>query len=158
MPVELVAFIRFRPELLSKFEPTKELKNSPSPRGWYSVGKWMNDGVGNMEIYAGAVGEGAAVEFCGFLDMCAELPSLDAIILDPNNGPIPTKPGALFAVAGGLARKASTGNLDRITTYLARLPKEFEVFSMVDAPRLTPALTQTRAYIAWAARNGNVLS
>lgn len=158
LPEELIAFIRFRPALLSDFKPSKELKNSPSPRGWFSIAKWLKTGFKDLETFAGAVGEGAATEFYGFLDMIADLPSLDGIILDPVNSPVPSKPGALFAVASGLARKSAPGNFDRVTTYLARLPKEFEVCAVRDAQRLTPALVNTRAFVNWASKNGSVLS
>src|SRR2546430_1482013 len=62
MPVELVAFIRFRPSLLSDFKPTREIRNSPCPRTWESVGNWLLAGVKNLEVFTGAVGEGAGKE------------------------------------------------------------------------------------------------
>jgi MoxR-like ATPase len=157
VPAELLAFLRFRPALLSDFKPTKELRNSPSPRGWASVGRWMDSGVRDLEVFAGAVGEGAAVEFISFLDMYASLPSLDAILLDPANAEVPTKPGALFAVASGLARKATSSTLERVTTYTARLPKEFDVMCIRDAVRMTKGIAQCPAFVTWATRNSSVL-
>lgn len=157
MPAELIAFLRFRPALLSDFKPTKELRNSPSPRGWASVGNWLSDGTKDLEVFTGAVGEGAAVEFCSFLDMYTSLPSLDAILLDPRNADVPAKPAALFAVASGLARKATTANLERITAYTARLPKEFDVMCVRDAVRTVKGLTSCPAFVSWATRNSSVL-
>lgn len=40
MPIELIAFIRYRPDLLHNFEPSKDLVNTPSPRTVAAVGKW----------------------------------------------------------------------------------------------------------------------
>jgi len=157
MPAELVAFIRFRPALLSDFKPTKEIRNTPSPRTWAAVGNWLNDGVKDLEVFTGSVGEGAATEFYSFLDMYASLPSLDAILLDPKSAEVPEKPAALFAVASGLARKSTAANLDRVTTYLARMPKEFEVMSIRDAVRLNKGVTQSAAFVTWATRNSEVL-
>ena len=157
MPCELVAFIRFRPALLSDFKPTREIRNSPCPRTWASVGSWLNDGVKDLEVFTGAVGEGAAVEFFSFLDLYASLPSLDAILLDPANADVPEKPAALFAVSAGLARKATPQNLDRVTTYLSRLPKEFEVMAVRDAVRLNKTVTASPAFVAWATKNSTVL-
>jgi AAA domain (dynein-related subfamily) len=158
LPAELVAFIRFRPALLSDFKPTKEIRNSPCPRTWASVGGWLKDGVKDLEVFTGAVGEGAATEFYSFLDLYASLPSLDQIILDPVNAPVPAKPAALFAVSTGLARKATPANLERVTRYLGRIPKEFEVLSMRDALRLDKKITCCPAFVAWAAKNAEVLS
>lgn len=158
LPAELIAFIRFRPALLSDFKPTKEIKNSPCPRTWASVGNWLLDGVKDLEIFTGAVGEGAATEFYSFLDLYASLPSLDGILLDPMKSLVPDKPAALFAVSTGLARKATPQNLDRITRYYSRLPKEFDVLGMRDAQRINKAIVCTPAYIAWQTKNSGVLS
>lgn len=157
VPAELIAFLRFRPALLSDFKPTKELRNSPSPRGWASVGRWMDAGIRDLEVFTGAVGEGAAVEFVSFLDMYTSLPSLDAILLDPSNAEVPSKPAAMFAVASGLARKATVSTLERIITYLARLPKEFDVMCVRDAVRTVKGLTACPAFVTWATRNSSVL-
>lgn len=157
MPAELMAFIRFRPNLLSDFKPTKELRNSPSPRGWGSIGNWINDDMKDLEVFQGAVGEGAATELFAFLDSYADLPSLDAILLDPIGTPVPQKPGQCFAVAGGLARKCTPANFDRVTKYTSRMPKEFDICCVRDAVRLDRKITTSRGYTEWAIRNQDVL-
>lgn len=157
MPTWEIAFLRFRPGLLSDFKPTKELRNSPSPRGWASVGTWYNLGVQDLEVYSGEVGEGAAVEALSFLDMHASLPSLDTIILDPEGSPVPDKPAARFAVASGLARKASALNFGCVMQYADRLPIEFSVMLVKDAIRMNKALTATPAFVTWATKNSKVL-
>lgn len=159
VPAELIAFLRFRPALLSPsdWKPTKELRNSPSPRGWASCARWIEAGVKDLEVFGGAVGEGAAVELMAFLDMHASLPSLDGILLDPTQAPVPDKPGALFAVASGLARKATPSNFERVTRYLQRLPKEFDVMAVRDAIRITKAITSSGAFTTWATKNSSVL-
>lgn len=157
MPSELVAFIRFRPSLLSDFKPTKALTNSPSPRGWASVGNWLEAGVKDLEVFSGAVGEGAATEFYAFLDLYQQLPSLDAILLDPTGSPVPDKPAGLFAVSAGLARKATAANLERANRYMERLPTEFNVSFMRDAVRLNKSVTNCPAFVAWATKHSDVL-
>ena len=157
MPSWEIAFIRSRPQLLSDFKPTKELRNSPSPRGWAAVGTWYNLGVQDLDVWTGAVGEGAAVEAIGFLEMQGSLPSLDAIILDPDGSPIPEKSGGKFCVSAGLARKASALNFGRIMQYAERLPIEFQTTLIKDAIRLNKALTQTQPFIVWATKNSKFL-
>lgn len=152
-PFEVVAFLRFRPALLSDFKPCKGMTNSPSPRGWASVCSWIKDGVQDVEVFTGAVGQGAATEFYAFLDLQGSLPSLDAILLDPSGSPVPAKPAAMFAVSAGLARKATTQNLERVTRYLSRLPKEFEVMSIRDAVRINPGVTSCQSFVAWSVKN-----
>ena len=70
MPPELVAFIRFRPNLLFDFTPTKDLVNSSCPRTVANVGKLINMGIPKeleYELFTGAAGEKFASEFVGFL-------------------------------------------------------------------------------------------
>lgn len=157
-PAELVAFLRFRPALLSEFKPTKELTNSPCPRTWAAVGRWLTDGTKDVEVLSGCVGEGAAAELLSFLDLAAALPSLDAILLDPDGAPVPTKPAQLWAVATGMARRVNKGNAGRAFRYLGRLPKEFEVCGVRDAVRVDKAITQCKEFVEWSVRNADVLS
>ena len=158
MPAELVAFIRFRPQLLCDFRPTRELKNSPCPRTVAAVGGWLNEGIKDNDVLAGAAGEGFATELIAFLQMYAQLPNLDSIIMNPDASPIPDNPAALYAVISGLSRKSTAGNAERVFRYLKRLPKEFEVCCVRDTVRITPAVQTTRAFVDWATRNGDVLT
>ena len=157
-PTELIAFIRCRPELLCQFVPSREIKSYPCPRTWASVGRWFNEGLVDHEIFSGVVGNGAATEFVSFLQLMKEAPNLDAIIMDPDCSPIPSKPGILYMVVSGLARKATKGNFEKILRYASRLPKEFEVCLVRDGVRTNVALTQCSAYIEWGIRNQDVLS
>lgn len=158
MPAELIAFIRFRQELLHKFTATRELTNSPCPRNWHSVGKWLNTGLKNLEVFQGCVGEGAAAEFYAFLDLCAKLPAIDAILMDPDGEKVPDQPSAMFAVVCALAKKATAGNFDRVVRYIKRMPKEFEVCCVRDAVRLTKAITTCKPFIEWGIKNKGILS
>ena len=151
---ELLAFLRFRPELLHQFNATLDLVNSPCPRTWASVGKMLALNLSErveLQAIQGAVGEGAAAEFIGFLRIFRELPSLDEILMDPDNAPIPEKAAALYAVAVGLASKANPNNFARVKTYADRLHAdskgEFAVLLVRDAVRRNRAICNTPAYI-----------
>jgi hypothetical protein len=161
-PAEVVGFIRFKPTLLSDFKPTKELKNSPSPRGWASVAKLLAMGCGDkdVEIFSGAVGQGAAAEFVSFLQMHRELPSLDSILMNPKSAPIPEKPCLKYAVACGLARKATEKNFENVVNYMSRkeMGGEFDVVCVKDAVDRDPNLTKTSAFVNWSVLRQNLLS
>lgn len=122
---QIIAFLRFRPELLNKFSPTADLTNSPIPRTWAHASRLMQltltPGV-LRESIGGAVGKGAAVELFGFLEVYQELPDLDEIIAKPQGwGFVPKKPATLYAVVTGLATKATTKTLGPIVEYAERL-------------------------------------
>lgn len=153
VPVELISFLRFRNELFHKFEATADMKNSPSPRTWHNVAKLFNKGVPpelEEAIYSGAVGEAAAREFVGFLQMYRELPSLDAILLDPDQARIPEKVSARYAVCVGLANKVTNQNFSRIVRYGQRLYDEglgdFAALLIRDCVRKDPSLEHTAAF------------
>lgn len=157
MPAELVSFMRFRRELLHDFNPQKanDMENFPCPRTWEYVGHAMKMGLPNdleFAAFAGAVGEGAAIELKGFLSMLrSNLPSIDGILLDPENAKIPTRPDMLWAVTTALAKKATTLNCGRVFRYAERMfengSSEFAVLMLKDVTRLEP---MTMATPEWA--------
>lgn len=152
---EVVAFIRFRPELLSNYEPANEI--NATPRAWT---EGVSAGLGVVEpalehaVYSGDVGEGPAAEFLAFLKIFRNLPSPDAILQDPKKSKVPDDPATLYALCGALAHKANTNNFDRALTYIRRLPTEFSVLFMRDAVAKNPDLYHTKTYIDWASKEG----
>jgi len=154
-PVELISFIRFRPNLLNDFKPTHDLTNSPCPRTWEKAAKWIKAGLeADVEFAAltGAVGEGAAAEFAGFLRTFRDLPDLDVILMSPDRAPIPPKsnPSALYAVSAGLATKANPQTFAAISKYAERMEKqglaEFAILLHRDSLRRCPDVQHTAAF------------
>lgn len=154
MPVELISFLRARPELLSQFEPTRELVNSPSPRTWSSVGRRVARGLVNFELFSGAVGKGAATEFMAYMDLAGGAPSIDAILLDPKGQSVPEKPGLRYLVAAGLAMRATRGNIAAAFTYLERMTQPFRVLAMRDMVARDVQLHSTETFTRWACNEG----
>jgi len=156
---EVIAFIRFRPQLLSSYD--KDAHAFASPRSWEFVSKILKsapDPSIEHELFSGAVGNGAATEFSGFLRMFRELPNIDAILLNPTSEPVPDAAAAQYAVASALAHRATDTNFDRICLYLDRIPTEFRVLCVRDATLREPAIKCTASYTKWAVRNHHVLA
>lgn len=155
---EVVAFLRFRSELLSVFD--RDANAFPSPRSWEFVSRILESqpqsGV-EHELFAGAVGSGAATEFSAFLRMFRDLPNIDTILMNPLSEPVPENAAAQYAVASALARAASDLNFDRVCLYLDRMPTEFRVLCVRDASLRVPAVRHTAAYTKWAIENHHVL-
>ena len=156
---EVIAFLRFRAELLNAFD--RDANAFPSPRSWEFVSRILESqpepGI-EHELFAGAVGSGAATEFSAFLRMFRELPNIDAILVNPHQEPVPENAAAQYAVASALAHRASDANLDRICVYLERMPTEFCVLCVRDASLREPAIRHTAAYTKWAIQNHHVLA
>lgn len=161
MPPELIAFIRFRPNLLHNFKPTSSIVNTPNPRTVAYVGYMMNKGIpvdSEDEIIAGAAGEGFSSEFLGFLDVYKELPDIDKLIAHPDEADVPEKPDMLYAVCGALGAKATKKNFANIIRFTERLPGEFQVLLVKDAIQRYKPLANTDEFNAWAVKHSEVIS
>jgi len=155
---EVISFIRYRPTLLHDFDPQRDA--NPTPRSWV-------EGVGNLlgvipqgaefECFKGAVGEGAAAEFLGFLRVYRSLPDIDDILKNPTTAPVPTDPATLYALSGALAHRATENNFSSVVEYTSRIPAEFSVLAVSQAVRRDPALTNNQAFTRWAVQNQNML-
>lgn len=160
LPIELIAFIRFRPNLLHDFKASSDLVNSPCPRTVANIAYLMQAGIPKhleFEVFTGTAGEAFSAEFIGFLKIFRELPNPDSILMDPNNAKVPTDPAVLYALCGALARRASDQNIDRVLTYFQRMPAEFNVLGVRDLTKINPELQNTSAYIRWISKNNGVL-
>jgi len=170
-PAELINFIRFRPNLLLDFKPTKDMVNSPCPRTVANVGKWMKAGIPKeieFETYSGAAGEGFASELVGFLKIFRNLPDLDLVIKSPTVAEIPADLATLYALCAGLAAKATEQNFDRIVTFANRLIepmdvngktvcyREYSVMLLKDCLARNPKLQKSKAFIDWATKNSKL--
>jgi len=154
MPAVLVAFLRDRPELLSAFTPTRDLTNSPCPRTWASVGRRLARGVRDFELIAGAVGQGAATELIGYLELADSAPSIDAALLDPDGTAVPEKPSLRYLMATGLGARMDAQSIDSALRYLGRMPQPFRVLAVRDALRRDKSIARSAGFIRWASAEG----
>ncbi|MDP8268876.1 MAG: ATP-binding protein [Candidatus Tenebribacter davisii] len=160
MPVELIAFVRFRPNLLHDFKPTADIINTPNPRTVAAVGMMMNAGLPKdteYEMISGAAGEGFAAEFLGFLKVYRDLPDIEKLIAAPENADVPEEPSTMFAVCGALSAAAKKSNFGNIIKYTDRLPGEFQVLLIKDAIKRSKSLTNTKEFSAWAIEHADVV-
>lgn len=160
IPPEIVAFLRWKPSSLHKFEPEKDLHAYPSPRSWEMAGKFMRrNTVKELEHagLSGCIGEGQATELVAFIRVARKMPSVEKIIRDPKGTPVPEMADAQYAIAGALAYRANQDNIGQICTYIARMPGEFAAVVMRDCLTRDKSLSRTRAFIDWAKANTSFL-
>jgi hypothetical protein len=156
----LIGFIRFRPELLHKFDSKIDDRAFPTPRAWEFVSQILTQNPKKeieYELIKGTVGEGAAAELVGFLRIFRSLPNPDAIMLNPAAADVPTDPATLYALCGALARKASDNTIGRLVEYYNRLPAEFSVLAVRDSIKVAPEVVNSRAFIEWASAHSEIL-
>lgn len=147
---EIVAFINFRNDLLCNFDRSHD--RNATPRGWAQVSQAMGavHPHAELETFTGRVGP-AANEFVGFLRTFRELPDPDLVIADPMNAAVPTALDVKYAICGALAYRANKNNFAAVMQYGQRLPPEFMVMLIRDVRERDRSITQTKAFIEWAA-------
>lgn len=155
---EVVAFIRFRPNLLSNYDAKNDI--NATPRAWV---EGVSARLGNIPtalefaVFSGDVGEGPASELLAFLKIYRNLPNPDAIMLNPKKAEVPKDPATQYAVVGALVARVTDVNFGKAMDYIKRLPAEFSVLFVKDAMAKCPDVAQTKEFISWASKEGAAL-
>jgi len=135
---EIRAFINWKPDCFHRFEPTADITNSPCPRTWAAASRITGLGLSGSALraaLAGAVGDGAATMFAGFLNVYGDLPTYESIAADPHNAQVPMGASSLYAVAAMVAENTDNKTLGVAFAYAPRLPEEFGVLLVRDIVR-----------------------
>lgn len=157
---DIRAFLRFRPRLLLHFDPASGEHAFASPRSWEFASAILRASPATdvtEELLAGAVGRGAAAEFCGYLEQRQDLPALEDILADPACAAVPQDPAALYALCEGLAARIQAETLEAIANYATRLPAEFGVMLFREAARHDAAVIESHPFARWAQHHAEVL-
>jgi len=153
---EVIAFIRFRPELLSNYNARQDV--NATPRAWVEgVSASLGVTEAEFETFTGDVGEGPASEFMAFLKVFKSMPNPDRIMLNPKKEEVPSDPATLYALCGALVARTTSGTFDRALTYIKRMPPEFSALYIKDAMAKCPDIATTKAFIDWASKEGAAL-
>ena len=157
LPVEVIFFLKFRPDLLQVFDPRSSEKAFPCPRTWEFVGRMVEAGntgssAVDLAVLRGAVGEGAAVEFAAFLGIFKSLPHPDRVFHDPLGVAIPEDPSAMIALCGALCKRAEPDKMDALVSFAMRDDVRPELGELLigSSIRTHPESSHTKAYIRWA--------
>ena len=105
----LIAFLRFRPDLLFDFDPAHNPVAFPSPRSWEFAHNALHKFEDHPELFLGAlqacVGPSAGIELKAFMDSLDQMPDLDLIIAG-ENVQAPKEIDLQYAVATALVGRA----------------------------------------------------
>ena len=155
---EVISFIGFRTGLLHAFDSKQD--KSPTPRGWV-------EGVSNSmglvppeaeyEWFAGAVGEGAAAEFTGYLRIWRKLPDPRLVLTDPDRANVPDDMATLYALSGALSSYVDHKTFGNMLKFLDRVPPEFSVLTMSYTIREKPELAEHEAFAPWSLEHQDLM-
>ena len=105
----VIAFLRFRPELLFDFDPAHNPVAFPSPRSWEFAHRALSKFGELPEVLLGAlqacVGPAAGIELNAFVANLDKLPDIDAIVKGEDT-PVPEEIDLQYAVAAALVGRA----------------------------------------------------
>ena len=105
----LIAFLRFRPDLLYDFDPSHNPVAFPSPRSWEYAHRALQKFFEMPDLLAEAlqacVGPAAGIELKAFIDNMDQLPDIDGI-LSGEKAAVPVAIDLQYGVAAALVRRA----------------------------------------------------
>ncbi len=105
----VIAFLRFRPELLFDFDPAHNPMAFPSPRSWEFAHRSLQKFGDSTELLQGTlqacVGPAAGIELTAFVSSLDKMPDLDDIVAG-KDVPVPDEIDLQYAVAAALVGRA----------------------------------------------------
>ena len=157
----VISFVKFRPELLHKFNPSHADDTFASPRTWEFVSKIIN-GKSKLSqidhaILVGTVGEGAAIEFRGFCAVYKDLPDIDTMLTNPSLVQIPNEPGHQYAMTTLISHNATVTTITALMVIIKKLPTEFQVVVLKDIYANNPDLKGHPIIQTWVTNNADRL-
>jgi hypothetical protein len=106
---KVIAFLRFRPELLFDFDPAHNPVAFPSPRSWEFAHRSLQKFGDHPELLQGTlqacVGPAAGIELHAFVSSLDKMPDLDDIVAG-RDVPVPTEIDLQYAVVAALVGRA----------------------------------------------------
>jgi hypothetical protein len=159
----VIAFLRFRPELLFDFDPAHNPVAFPSPRSWEFAHRALQKFQDEPQLLQGTlqacVGPAAGIEVTAFVNSLDQMPDLDAICAG-DDVLVPKEIDLQYAVAAALvgkairARAAEDGQrvIGHILDYAGRFPqREMGVMLVSDLHRaIGNDLFEVPAFTEWA--------
>jgi len=159
----IIAFLRFRPELLFDFDPAHNPVAFPSPRSWEFAHRALKKFEAAPDLLPGAlqacVGPAAGIELSAFITNLDQMPDLDAITRGEPVA-VPREIDLQYAVAAALVGRAIRALdgpdgrevIGHILDYAGRLPeREMGVMLVSDLHRaIGGRLFEVPAFANWA--------
>lgn len=166
----VIAFLRFRPELLFDFDPSLHPVAFPSPRSWefahHALKKFDDQPDMRTAALQACVGKAAGVELSAFIDNLQNMPDVDAILAGDDVA-VPESVDLQYAVASSLVGHAtrssgtdkSATTIGNILDYAARFPqKEMGVMLVSDMHRAVGSeLFELPQFSDWASQMADVM-
>ncbi|WP_066636744.1 hypothetical protein [Desulfolucanica intricata] len=158
----IIAFLNFRPQLLSTFDPNRDTIAFASPRSWEILSNLLkcfpdpNSTKIATDVVRGTIGDGAASEFLAFCRAAEELPDPEEI-LRGKTIEVPEEPDILYALSGALVSRVANlaghtdikNILENFLSFTLKMPDEFSVLTVRDALKSASISQSLRLLPEW---------
>mgnify|MGYP003386689506 CR=1 FL=1 len=150
-----LAFLQFRRDLLTTFDPASTAKEFASPRTWEMALRFfdmpMPEDLKHAAI-AGSVGNGPATELFAFKDYWHKVTPIKDILKDPTGVKTPEEAAMQYATAVQVSGHMSVATAAKLHLYLKRMSPELQYLSWRLAVKRDGKLIQTDAFTEVAQR------
>ncbi len=127
----IIAYIDFKPSVLSSFNPEHKDNTFACGRTLEFASDLIKDSKDlnhdDLVLLAGAIGEGNAKEFYSFTSIFEEMPTIADIKRDPENAKLANNPSFMFGVSSFVAEYVTENNSEQLFKYIERFSPEFQV-------------------------------
>jgi MoxR-like ATPase len=156
----IMGFLRFRPDLLFRYDPAHNPEAFPSPRSWEYADRALKKFASRPHLLTdtlqACVGDDVGVELKAYIDNMENLPDIDAILTGAETS-VPRTVDLQYGVAAALVRRAkeSAGDADKLSNilrYARRFPqREMGVMLVTDLHRAVgQPLFRVPEFVEWA--------
>lgn len=111
-----------------------------------------------MALIGGVIGEGAATQLAAFLKMANAAIQFKDILADPKGCPLPDRPDMQMLTCYMCASRADEKNMDKLTTYISRLPEEFAAMFIKAALKRDTQLINFKEVREWCTKNATLMA
>ena len=156
---DLLAFIKYKPDLLNDVDFDANPRERPCPRTWEFVNRHfpVMTEANCFHKVAAFVGKGAATEFNAFMQIVAGLPTIESILQNPTTAIVTEDPATVHATIAMLFKHVTPANFGTLMKYVMRLPEEFQAYFTLDVIKRDDSMAATPEFLTWAQANATRL-
>ncbi len=146
----IIAYVRFRPEVLVDFNPQHADRTFCCPRTLHFLSKlttqWKDIGSDKLPALVGTIGTGRGMEFYNHLKVYKYLPTIEDMLSNPDAVVIPNEPDRKYAISGMISSYITEDNADKLVIIIDKLPMEFQIITLQDCLASNPSLIMTTVF------------
>lgn len=144
------AFLEFSPSSLHVFKPDHQDKTFACPRTWEFASKLIKGKAFpqvNLKLLAGAVSEGMATSFYTFLEEYEKIPSMAAILKDPEVINIPHELSTRWAIISMMIDRFKEADFLDLVPFVKRFSPDFQMIYFRGVVRQHPKFRRNPNFI-----------